>query len=96
LDLYEWAARAAPGERIIYHRGQLGTLPERFTSAGSRASAEGLVFLAHRRRPDGEGHDYEATRITRGTALRLGLVRRGLGGYVRSARRPHVVGRALA
>ena len=75
MDVTAWAKAANPGERVVYARRSLDdiylsrdTAP--FASA-QRAHAEGLVFLAQRRRPG--GFDYEATRISPWVARKLGL-----------------------
>lgn len=74
MNLYDWARRAKIGERLRYHSGLLGHLPEALAEDGGRASSEGLVFLAQRRLSDGVCA-YEATRITPHCAKLLGLTR---------------------
>lgn len=72
-DVHTWALAASPGTRVIYHSG-ISLPPSCVSEQALRASDEGLVFLAQRRRRNGPGFDYEATRITRACARRLGLI----------------------
>lgn len=76
----EWVANAEIGERICYFRSwpgeRPGTMPHDTQASAYEASRKGYVFLAQRRRND-EGLDYEATRISRATAIRLGLLSDG-------------------
>lgn len=79
MDVYEWSKNAQVGECVSYFRGE--TTPfERLARPALRASNEGLVFLAQRRCEDG-AFSYEATRISRGCAQKLGLIERERIGY---------------
>ena len=71
MNVLDWAANARYGERITYHRGTESPSPD-VRNAALRAHYQGLVFLAQRRVRG--GFAYEATRIGRETAWRLGLV----------------------
>lgn len=74
MNVYEWSADAAVGARVVYHRGTMGALAPSRRGPAFDAHKAGLVFLAQRRRADGL-FDFEATRISRRTALLLGLLR---------------------
>lgn len=89
MNLYQWALLAKTGERRVYHRGPLGSLPERFMEDGERVSREGLAFLAHRPLGDGN-YAYEATRITSQCARLLGLTGRSGGGILAELRMPRL------
>lgn len=89
VNLYQWALLAKTGERKVYHRGALGTMPERFMEDGERASREGLLFLAHRPLGDGQ-YAYEATRISSQCAKLLGLTGRPGGGILAEVRLPRL------
>jgi hypothetical protein len=76
LDVLLWAKGAETGQRVVYaHRtpyeieyGMKGHL----LHSAMEAHLAGLVFLAQRRRNG--GYDYEATRISRPVAKKLGLL----------------------
>jgi hypothetical protein len=70
VDLNRWAQFARYGERIVYHRGELGRLPAPLVEQGHRLSKQGLIFLCHRRMADGL-YAYEAVRISERTAKTL-------------------------
>lgn len=72
MDVMKWSRDALPGQRVVYYRGHtIGECSEQHQAL--RASQLGFVFLAQRRR-NGGLFDYEATRISKGTAQRLGLL----------------------
>jgi hypothetical protein len=76
VRVYDWCMNAEVGDRVVYYSsppGGLSQLPASSASSAQEASRAGYVFLAQRRRPEG-GFDYEATRINRATAIRLGLI----------------------
>jgi hypothetical protein len=69
-DVMTWAAEAAPGDKMVYHRGQPGDLvlenglAQTSTARSARkAEEEGLVVLVQRRIV-GSVFNYEAHRIS--------------------------------
>ena len=66
MDLIRWAAFARYGDRIVYHRGELGRLPNNLIEQGHHVAQKGLVFLCHRRLDNGL-YAYEAVRISEHT-----------------------------
>jgi hypothetical protein len=76
LDVLLWAKGAETGQRVVYaHRTPYEIeyqLKMRLLHSAMQAHEAGLVFLAQRRK--GDGFDYEATRISRPVAKKLGLL----------------------
>jgi hypothetical protein len=76
-DVWRWAHEAEISDRVAYGRRRSMNevrLPDQVYSMSRAlmASNMGLVFIAQRR--NGEGWTYEATRISRPTAVKLKLL----------------------
>lgn len=63
-DVRTWASKAAPGDKLVYHRGKPGDLGKSGETA-REASDEGLVVLVQRRVIDSL-FNYEAHRVSPG------------------------------
>ena len=74
VDVESWASRAQPGERVVYciwdTRLQMEMEHREALISAMKAHDRGLVFLAQRR-CHGRLIQYEATRISTATAVRL-------------------------